>query len=700
MSGGSAHPLAGFFEPASVAIIGASGNPDKLGGRPLRYFRTFGFQGAVHPVNNAGGTVQGYPAYRSATEIEGPVDQALVIVPAPACLKALEDCAAKGIRLVQVLSSGFGEAGAEGIRMQQELLAFARAHDMRIIGPNCLGIVGVRNRFMGTFSTALEGLDPSPGVVAVATQSGAFGSCAYSMAIQRGLGLSRIVATGNEADVDIAECIDYLAEDDETRVICAAIEGCPDGHRLRRALLKAAARGKPVVIMKVGTTAIGMVAAATHTGSLAGNDAVFEAVFAECGAWRARSIEEMLDIAAYCAAMPAPANALAGIVTVSGGVGVLMADSAEQVGLTLPELPAQVQQRLGALLSFAPLANPFDTTAQVSAVPNGIAAAVEVMLQGTDWSTILVYLAQTPCAPEKFEPLRIELTRLRHEHPDRCLVLVGPSDEGVRRRLESDGFAMFTDPSRAMVAAGAAVTLQQRRRNLPEAFIPPRTRAAPLQVRHEADAKALLARYGIPVLPERVCTSAAEAMRAARELGFPVAAKILSAQIPHRTEIGGVLLGLQDEAAVEQAYTVLMGRATAAAPQAKVDGILIAPMAGEGVETILGVHMDRMFGPMIMFGLGGVAVELYKDVAWASAPLSRERALALVQRVRAARLLQGWRGQPAHDVAALVDAIVKLSHFAAEHAAAIASVDINPFLVRREGAVCLDALISLQAAPA
>lgn len=693
---GEPHPLHGFFEPASVAIIGASGNPDKLGGRPLRYFRTFGYQGAIYPVNSSADEVQGYRAYPSVTAIPGPVDQALIIVPARACMQALQECAAKGIRLVQVLSSGFGEAGPEGLKQQQELVAFARANGMRILGPNCLGIVGVRNHFCATFSTALEALEPSPGAIAVATQSGAFGSCAYATAIQREIGLSRIVATGNEADIDIAECIDYLAEDPQTRVICASIEGCPNGHRLRNALLKAARHGKPVIIMKVGTTEIGMAAAATHTGSLAGNDAVFEAVFAECGAWRARSIEEMLDIAYYCAQLPPPANAKAGIVSVSGGIGVLMADSAEQVGLDLPPLPQPVSQRIGEILPFAPLANPFDTTAQVSIVPNGVATVTDIMVKGTDWSTLLLYQAQGACAPEKFEPTRVALTALRRECPDRSIVIVGPSDHGVRRRMEADGFAVFRDPNRAMVAAGAAATIQQRWRQLPEAVAPPPRRGVPLHVRNEAEAKALLASYGIPVLPEQICTSAGQAAQAARRFGFPVAAKILSPQIAHKTEIGGVLLGLPDEAAVEHAYDELITRAQAAAPHAQIEGVLIAPMAGEGVETILGVHMDRTFGPMVMFGLGGIAVELYQDVAWASAPLSRERALALVRSVRAARLLAGWRGRPPCDVEALVDAIVRLSQFAVEHAGVLQSVDINPFLVREHGALCLDALISTQ----
>lgn len=692
------HPLDGFFNPRSVAVIGASTDPDKLGGKPLRYFRDGGYTGAVYPVNSRSAEVQGYRAYAAVEDIPGAVDQALIILPASACLAALQACARKGIRYVQVLSSGFADIGPEGQAAQDEMVVFAREHGIRLLGPNCLGVVSVRDRYFATFSTALEALVPTPGGVAVATQSGAFGSCAYSMAIQRGLGLSRIVATGNEAQVDVAECIDYLAQDGETQVICAALEGCRDGDRLRRALAHAAERGKPVILMKVGTSEIGVAAAATHTGALAGNDAVFDAVFTEGGAWRASTIDEMLDIAQFCLSQPVPANRRAGIVTYSGGIGVLMADAAEQAGLVLPAIPAPLAETLGRILPFAPIANPMDTTAQVGVVQDGLAAVIEAMMAETDWATMLVFLAQVACAPEKFEPTRLSLLRLRRAFPDRCMVLIGPSDDAVRRQLELDGFAVYTDPSRAVAAAGAAAAMVERRARV--RIPPPAIQAgAPLAaaVANEVQAKQLLAQHGLPMLPERLCTSAREAEQAAHELGMPVVAKIVSADIPHKTEVGGVILGLADEAAVVQAFDTLMDRARRVAPGARIDGVLIAPMVSGGVETVLGVHIDAVFGPMVMFGLGGVAVELFQDVKFASAPLSPEAAEALIGQVRAARLLAAWRGRPALDTAALRDALVQLSTFAASYADQLEGVDINPFLVREQGAYCLDAIVSWRA---
>jgi len=691
------HPLNGLFEPQTVAILGASSNPNKLGGRPIRFLRDGGFQGKVYPVNSRNPEIQGYPAFASIKDIPGPVDQAIIILPAAACQAALEECGEKGVKVVQVFSSGFAEAGPEGVLAQKQLVATAKRYGMKLLGPNCLGVVSVVNRFFATFSTALEALTPSPGTIAIATQSGAFGSCAYSIAIQRNMGLSRIVATGNEAHIDVAECIDYFAQDPGTKVICAAIEGCQDGNRLRAALLKAAQNNKPVIIMKVGTSTVGIAAAATHTGSLAGNDAIYDAIFAECGAWRAQTIEEMLDVAYFCSKLPVPKNDQAGIVTVSGGIGILMADAAETHSIALPELPPAAVQKMVELLPFAPIGNPLDTTAQVTAVKDGTTRTMEIILTETQWSTLFLYMAQSACAPKRFESMRMSLIALKQRHPERSLILIGPSDDAVRLSLENDGFIVMTDPTRAVVAAHACMTLAQRRKHL--VAVPPRRDAAPKlqQIQTEAQAKQLLAKHGIPSLQERICATRSEAITAANALGMPVVVKILSPDIQHKTEIGGVVLNLTSEQAVADAFDLVTQRALTARPDARIEGVLVSQMAGPGLETILGVHQDPVFGPMIMFGLGGISVELFKDVAFASAPLSQDSALALIKRVRASRLLTGWRGQAPYDLQALVDALAALSNFALTYSDQIEGVDINPFLVQQKGAVCLDALITIRA---
>jgi acyl-CoA synthetase (NDP forming) len=709
------HPLQRFFDPRSVAIVGASSDPDKLGGRPLRFLREAGYAGKIFPINARSDMVQGMKAYASLADVPQEIDQAVIIVPAAAAQDALQACVDKGIRHVQVLSSGFAEEDDAGRERQRALAALAARHGVRLLGPNCLGIVSVRNRFYATFSTALEALSPQPGGISFATQSGAFGSCAYAQAIQRGLGIARIVATGNEADVDVAQCIDFLASDPQTRVICGAIEGCRDGDVLRRALLKAAASGKPVILMKVGASERGQLAAATHTGAVAGNDRIFDAVARECGAWRASTIEEMLDIAYLCTYLPQPANSRAGILTVSGGIGVLMTDDAERHGVDIPAIPSGLQERVHGLVPFAIGQNPLDTTAQIGAIEDGVAGLAQMLLQDTDWSTLCIYLAQIPCDERRFPRMLEALGELRQRYPDRLIVLVGPYSEPMRAQIEARGMVIFADPGRAMAAVGAVCAIGLRRADpyaethavdCRPARVPPPAAGARLD---EFEAKRVLARYGLPVLPEKLCTDADQAVRAAEEIGFPVVAKIVSPDIPHKTEMGGVLLNLRDAQAVRLAYGTLMQRASTHADHARhvpasgftrapvrISGVLIAPMSSPGTETILGVHTDPLFGPMVMFGLGGVAVELFQDVAFATAPLNERRARALIESVRAYRLLDGWRGQAAADTQALVRALVALSYLAHDWRDVLAGIDVNPFVLRADGGVCLDALITLK----
>lgn len=701
-----AHALDPFFNPRSVAIIGASSDPSKLGGRPIRFLREAGFAGQIYPINKRSETVQGLKAYPTLADIPGEVDQALIIVPASAALDALRDCVAKGIKAVQVLSSGFAEESEEGRLRQEEMTALAAQHGVRLLGPNCLGIVSVRNRYFATFSTALEALVPQPGGISFATQSGAFGSCAYAQAIQRGLGIARIVATGNEADIDVTECIDFLASDPETRVICAAIEGCRDGNRLRRALLKAAEAGKPVILMKVGSSATGQQAAATHTGAIAGDDKIFDVVCRECGAWRAQSIEEMLDIAYVRTQLAQPSNDRANIITVSGGIGVLMADDAERYGVAIPTISPALQARIRDIVPFLVGVNPLDTTAQIGAIKRGIPDLVDLVIQETDCATHFIYLAQIPCDPRRFVPLLADLAELRRKHPDRLLVLVGPSDDEMRRQLEAEGLVIFSDPGRAVRAVGALCEIERRRASLHPGLPDPDGQAKRTSKSvdpgtgslNEMQAKRLLADYGLPVPPETLCATEAEAVAAAQKLGYPVVAKIVSPDIQHKTEFGGVVLNLADDDAVRQAFGRLMGKAAALPDAPRIEGVLIAPMVRKGTETILGVHVDPIFGPMVMFGLGGVAVELFRDVAFASVPLSPARAEQLIRSVKASQLLLGWRGQPAQDVGALTQALLGLSAFAEDWAHVLEGVDVNPFVVLDDGAACLDAVVSFNAA--
>ncbi len=689
------HSLSSLFEPTSVAVVGASSDAERIGGRVVRFLKEAGFKGQIYPVNRSGAAeVQGLPAYSSVSAIPGALDQAVIVVPAAGVEPALQDSIAKGVKSVLVLTSGFAELGPEGRAQQDKLVAMCRAAGVRMIGPNSLGLLNVESGYFATFSVALNGLQPTPGPISLATQSGAFGSCTYAMATLRGLGFSKIVATGNEADVDVAECIDYLAEDPSTRVICAALESCRDGERLRRALLKAAAAGKPVLIMKVGRTELGAAAASTHTGSLAGNDAVFDTVFAECGAYRPHTIEEMLDIAYLCSVTGRlPANGDMGVMTSSGGIGVLMADHAGDWGLEMSPLPESGVKATLELLPFAIASNPLDVTAQVTAVPDGTARSIDLMLTHGPYATVFAYLASAGLSPERFESTITSLTALRDKHPGKDMVMVMASAPEVDRRLEALGIPVFGDPSRAVLALAGAAKMVERRKALYQLPEPPADVQPLGEVGTEAAAKRVLGEAGLPMLPERLCASADEAAAAADGMGYPVVAKISSPDIQHKTEIGGVILHLQNAAAVREAHATLLQRARDAMPEARIDGVLIAPMLKGGVETILGVHMDPTFGPMVMYGAGGTAVELHRDVAFASAPLNAPRARALVDRVRSSALLRGWRGAAPADEGALVDAICRLSEFALAHANELESIDINPLVIREKGAVCLDAVI-------
>lgn len=688
------HPLETMFRPRSVAVIGASGDPEKLGGRTLLHIKDLGYRGRIFPINMSGKDVQGLPSWKSVADLPEVPDSALVVLPAALVPQALEDCAAKGILHVQVLSSGFAEEGGEGIALQERVVEIVHRHGMRITGPNCLGSISPPDGYFGTFSSLLATARPGPGRVGVATQSGAYGSHIYAVAGFRGIGISRAIATGNEADIDVAAAIDYLAEDGGTAVICASLEGCKDGAGLRRALLKAAAARKPVIVMKVGSSEAGAAAAATHTGSLAGEDRIIDAVFRECGALRVSSIEEMLDIAHVCSIAPLPPFPGVGILSVSGGIGVLMADACAESGLEVPPMSPEVLAEIRAIQPVAGGQNPIDTTAQLGGRMHIFEGISQAMMRGAELGAVMFYLAHIGRNVPRFPPLEKSLVELRRNFPDRLVVAVMTHVDEVRLKLESLGIPVFEDPTRAVKAIAGAARIQ--RLQAAASAVPEVPRGAPLDASgtNEAAAKALIERAGVPVLPERVCASAADAVAAADALGYPVVMKILSEDIPHKTEVGGVLLNLGDADAVARGFAEVMRRARVAKPEARLDGVLVAPMAIGGVETIIGVQRDPVFGPMVMFGLGGVAVELFKDVAFASAPLTPARAEALVASVRGSRLLDGWRGGPALDKGRLVQVLCDLSAFAVAHQDEIESIEVNPFLVKPDGAWALDALVA------
>lgn len=697
MSKEAGDSLNALFAPDSVAIVGASDDPDRLSGRPIRYLLEAGYAGAIYPVNPNRDRVQGLQAYPSVAALPATPAVALIVVPAKAVQAAVVACAERGVRGVYLLSGGFAESGEEGERSQREIQRIARAAGMRMLGPNCLGAFNSERRFFGTFASSLEGNLPVSGPVAIVSQSGAYGQHLAYLVRRRGLGVKYLISTGNEIDVELAECIEWLARQPEIGVVLAYAEGIRHGRRLTEALEAARRAGKPVVFLKVGASDAGARAAASHTAALAGSDAVHAAAFRQYGAWRVASTDEQVDVAYACVKARVAGPRLA-IVSVSGGFGVQAADAAERAGLDVAPLPAAAQARMAELLPMGGWNNPIDVTGQAVNDVSLLSDTLTVVCEQGGYDALLVCLTTTPLAAALEGPIRGALAHataaFRRQHP---VVLLMVAEPAVVAAYEAEGFLVFEDVVRAVRAVGALAFFQRsfERGASGAAAALPAAVPLPAGALSEVQAKAVLRQAGVPVLSEVLATSAAEAVAAAQVAGGPVAMKIVSPDIAHKTEIGGVLLGVQGEPAVRQGFDTLITRAATAAPRARIDGVLVSPMVGGGVETILGIARDPVFGPVVMFGLGGVLAECFRDTSFRVAPIGAAEARRMVDETRAAQLLRGWRGAPACDVDALVDAIVNLSRFAFAQGAGLESIDVNPFVVRAqgEGAVALDAVV-------
>jgi acyl-CoA synthetase (NDP forming) len=693
---GDAHALEMFFAPRSVAILGASTDPTKLGGRPLRFLLNHGYRGAIHPVNQRAGILQGVPAFASLAEIPGAVDHAIIALPAPAVEAAVEACAARGVRAATIFSAGFAEIDEAGRIAEARLRDIARGAGMRLLGPNCMGAMDFRTGFIASFAFMVEIGLPPLGRVALASQSGAFGGQALVMAHRRGLPLGAWVTTGNECDVELADCIAHFAEDDGLDVIMGYMEGCRTPDKLVAALDLAQRRGKAVVMLKAGRSAVGQAAVQSHTGALAGNDRVFDALFRQYGVHRAATIEGLFDVA-YAAAKAPRAPERLGIFTVSGGVGILAADAAEAAGVEVPPLPDAAQAKLRALVPIAAVRNPVDGTAQIWADMDVFRRFLRIMVAEGDCDAVLLFLTAMPYAPHLQGPLREILGELRADFPDKTLVLSMLAPPELERDMAEAGYLLFEDTSRAIAALAALRTMRRK----PVALPPPAVGDAVLPAsaaRNEHATKQALAMLGLPVLAEESAASLDAAQAAAARIGFPVVLKILSPDIAHKTEVGGVALGIADAAALETAWRAMMARVAAQAPGARLDGALVAPMLPPGgVEMILGVQSDPVFGPVVLAGFGGIHAELLDDVALRLPPFGAAEAEAMLRGLRGFPLLDGARGKPRADVAALARALARLSEIAAANAGRLLSFDLNPVVVRQsgQGVVVLDALATM-----
>jgi len=690
----SQNSLETMFRPKSVAILGASTNENKIGGRPLRYLKHYEFDGPIYPINPNYPEVQGLKAYKSILDVAGGVDLALIALPAAAVLQAIRECAEKGVKAVVIFSSGFAETGDDGRAAQLEMRRIAADAGMRIVGPNCMGIAAFDHKMIITFGVSMMNFPPALGPVSIVSQSGAFGSVAYAEARQRHLGVRLWATTGNESDVSVADCLNFYVEDPETKVILMYFEASRDGANLMAGLEAAKKARKPVVTMKVGSSDVGAEAALSHTNSLAGSDSVVDTVLAKYNAYRAYTMDEFFDIGYAFTSGLFPAGNRVGIVTISGGVGILMSDYAVKLGLDVARLPEAAQAKIKEVIPFAGTRNPVDVTGQAVNQQEIIEHCLNIMIEEGGYDVIVVYFA----GMTSMEFLRkTGLTRVREKHPAAAIVLSVVMDEESWKVFDDLNFLVIPDPTRAVRAAAALIQMGQgyAKAELPAPPALPAPVHVPAEMPNEVEAKRILAKAGIPVVDERLATATEAAGNAAAEIGFPVAMKLVSTDILHKSEIGGVLLNVADEAAARDGYDTLIARAKTAQPDAKVDGVVVAPMISGGVETILGVKVDPAFGPVVLFGLGGIFVEVLGDVTQRLAPFGVEEAHEMMREVKGFPLLDGARGAAPADLDALAEALARLSVFAHENAERIESIDINPFLVlpKGQGAYAVDALI-------
>lgn len=691
-----------LFNPRSIAVLGASETAGKIGAVPVTLLRRHGYGGAIYPVNPRVPAVQGLRAYPTLSDIEDDIDLVIVAVPAQLACDALAQARCGQVAAAVIFTSGFAETGEAGAAAQARLYQTAQDLGIRLLGPNCLGYMNVRAGVYATFSPAPMNGVVSAGDIAMVSQSGAFGAYAYSMARERGLGLSHWISTGNEADVDVSDCITWLADDPDTRIIMLYMEGCRDGEKFKRALSRAREVGKPVVVTKVGRTVSGARAAASHTAALAGDDAVYDALFRQYGAIRARTVEEFFNIGyALSVWKTLPATRALGVMTVSGGVGALMADEADESGLSLPELCTEAQARLLAKVPFAGPRNPVDVTGQAVSEPGLLLDTAIDMLEGGDYGALVVFLAAAGSSEALWPQFKTFACTLYERFPSTPVALCALFGAERRRELESMGCLVFSDPSAAVrtVAAVAGRTparAGETGRGSTRGAAQQMTAGA-LQDKtlNEVQALAVLREAGVPAIRSAVATSEAEAVKAARDIGGPVVLKVVSPDILHKSDIGGVKLSLHGEDAVRIAYGEILQSVRDHAPQARLEGVLVAPMLQGGVECIMGVHRDPVFGPVVMFGLGGIFVETLKDVSFRLAPFEHEEARAMMNEIRAAGVLRGVRGAPPCDTEAVADALVALSQLAYEHRDTISQIDVNPLLAlpSGEGAMAVDAVI-------
>ncbi len=683
-----------MLSPRSIAIVGASPDANKLNGRPFHYLRRDGFDGPLYPINPKYTEIDGIPCYPDVAALPEAPDLAIVVVSAKIASQTVAALGKKGVAVAIVFSSGYSETGEDGARLEAELLAAARDNGIRLCGPNNLGLINAFDGVTATFSQyAYE--TPKPGPVAFASQSGAFGTGISALARSRGIGLGYFVNTGNQADITLIEVLDEILDDPRIEVVSAYLEGLRDGDQLVALAEKAMRLGKPLILTKVGRNSAGARAAASHTGSLAGEDRIFDAVLRQYGVIRARNEEHLLDLISAFSCCPIPSGKGIAMVTQSGGAGALMADRAEELGLDVPVPTNETRDRLKLVIpAFGATGNPIDVTGQFLAEPKILSDSVKFILEdpGVDvcviWLQLMVGYADV--LVDIFRDLKATVAK-----PFIVCWLEAPA--GALRTLSDENICVISATERAVDAAAGLIQYGAARRQFddckpqPVRILNKVTDQPPVAVA-SMKAAALLTEAGMNLAPATLARTAEAASEAAEKLGYPVAVKIESPDILHKTEADGVRLGLADAEAVAEATTSVLAAAHAYSPDARIDGVLVEKMLTPATELVLGVRRDPIFGPIVMVGLGGIFIEVLDDVAFARAPVTPAAAALMIDSLKFGVMLDGVRGAPAVDRAALIDAICNLSVFAAAHPELV-ELDLNPVFAGPDGIIAVDWLM-------
>ena len=685
-----------IMSPKSIAIVGASDNKARIGGRPLAHMIEQKFSGGIFPINPNRDTVQGIKAYPSLLDVKDDLDFILVAVPSNIVVSVLQEAVVKKAKTALIFSSGFAEIGGQGEILQNQIKKISKESGLRVIGPNCLGLFNSAKNFYPTFTSTIDRATPKPGGISIASQSGAYGSHIYMVSHQRGLGIRYWMTTGNEVDLSVGETIKLMAEDPDVHTIMAYAESVKDGKQFTDALDTARSEKKPVIFMKVGRSEVGAAAANSHTASLAGEDKVYDEVLRAHGAYRVRSTEEMLDVAYSTMPRIFPAGKNLGLVTISGGGGVIMADAAEDEGLIVGPMPKDAQDELKELVPFASPMNPVDVTAQFFNDLTLIPKFTDLMLSKGGYDALIGFWTSVAGSPVLSKPLLSALKQAMKGYEDKLFINCMVASEEYIKMYEKEGFPCLEDPTRAIVAMSALMFFGEKFNEKPKSNqinLDNYKVDIPNKSLNEIDCSEVLLSAGLPILKPILIKDIEDLSSYFKEGKDKYVMKIVSSDIQHKTDIGGVVLNIDNLDLAKKSYQDIFKNVKNNAPNAHIDGIMISPMKNGDIECILGAKIDPVFGPIVMFGLGGIYAEVMKDIVFAEAPVSKQKAEQMILSLKSKDIFYGARGKPPVDINSLLNAIINLSNFIAANSDKVDQVEMNPILVSEAEVIALDALI-------